>query len=111
MLTRMRSRLLHRIHLAIQRESERVRRAASRQEREQQQQQQSGAGREEGEGENDDDDHAAGGGPALDGAAVLNMASLRVSLSVIKAVKGVSPGVFAEFCESLLDLFQVRYAW
>lgn len=115
--------MLQRIHLAILRESERVRRAAkSMQEQQQQEQRQrSGDGREGGdqgllpvllggqEEEEEGDDEGSGGMAAVNGPAVLNMASMRVSLAVLKAVE--SAEVFIEFCQSLLGLFQVTLCW
>lgn len=116
-LSRMRSRMLQRIHLAILRESDRVHQAASSEEG--RQQQGSGDGRD-GSGqdllpallggleEEEDDDGGGGGMAGVDGPAVLNMASMRVSLAVLKAVGGSNPEVFVEFCQSMLGLFQVK---
>lgn len=115
MLDRMRSRLLQRIHLAILRVSERVQRAPQRHKQQQQQRGEGGGNVGAGlsilsDGEQEEDDETGGGssGQEMDGGAVLQMAALRVSLSVLKAVKGSSPEIFADFCESLLGLFQVR---
>lgn len=126
MLSRMRSRMLQRMHLAILREGGRVSRAASRQRQQQREQEQQGVGDGRGDSghdllplllggldeergdDGDEEDGGGGGMAAVDGPAVLNMASMRVSLAVLKAVGGSNPEVFVEFCQNLLGLFQVK---
>jgi hypothetical protein len=36
------------------------------------------------------------------------MTSLRVSLSILKTLKGVHPGIFKDMVESLLELYEVH---
>ena len=36
------------------------------------------------------------------------MASMRISLSLLKTLRGTNPQIFTDMCESLMALFEVR---
>lgn len=43
----------------------------------------------------------------IDPASLLTMASMRVSLSLLKTLRDSNPAIFTNMCESLMALFEV----
>jgi hypothetical protein len=45
----------------------------------------------------------------VDPGSLLTMASMRISLSLLKSLRGTNSQIFKDMCESLMALFEVRH--